>query len=250
MEELVTINYKTEEPTISARELHAHLELQKRFSVWFESIKQDFTEGEDFTTVPSGTLVNNGAYRELQDYLLSVEMAKHVCMMSRTDKGKKCRQYLIDLEKAWNSPEQIMARALQVANQTIEGLKNRQQELLEKAATLNRENDLLTQKSLEWADRPLINALVRNYGKAFRGDYAAAWHDFKKELLYRHGINLNARKTAHLNAGGKKSKGTLDFLNDDEIPQALSTAVALCRGNGVDISDAIQRNLEQGGKEA
>lgn len=121
MDELITVNFDTQ--TVSARELHEKLNIEKRFSAWFETNSKGFVEGEDFTSVLSGTVVNNGAQRELQDYAVSVDMAKHICLMSRTEAGKRCRQYLIDLEKAWNTPEQIMARALKVADRAIESLK-------------------------------------------------------------------------------------------------------------------------------
>ena len=124
MSELIPINYNGEEPTVSARDLYNSLEISKRFSAWFETNSQGFVENEDFTSVLSGTVVNNGAHREIQDYSLSVDMAKHICLMSRTEKGKECRQYLIDLEKAWNTPEQVFARALKMADQTIAKLKD------------------------------------------------------------------------------------------------------------------------------
>lgn len=135
MNELIPINYDGEQPTVSARELHKSLEISKRFSAWFETNSQGFIENEDYTSVLTGTEVqNNGGVqiRELQDYFLSVDMAKHICLMSRTEKGKECRQYLIDLEKAWNTPEQVFARALKMADQTIAKLKDTNKSLVEK----------------------------------------------------------------------------------------------------------------------
>ena len=124
MDNLIPVNYDTEEPTVSARDLHEALEINKRFSAWFESNSQGFVENEDFTSVLTGTVVNNGAQRELQDYKMSVDMAKHICLMSRTEKGKQIRQYFLDLEKAWNTPEQVFARALKMADKTIDKLKS------------------------------------------------------------------------------------------------------------------------------
>ena len=144
MNELVNVNFETQ--TVSARELHEQLGIEKRFSAWFETNSQGFIEGEDFTSVLSGTVVNNGAYRELQDYNMTVDMAKHLCLMSKTEKGKQCRQYLIDLEKAWNTPEQIMARALDLAHKTINSLEEENMSMKPKAEYFDElvERNLLT----------------------------------------------------------------------------------------------------------
>lgn len=122
MNELITVNFDTQ--TVSARDLHEALGVASRFSRWFETNKEMFVEGEDYNKCTSSTVVNNGATRELEDYEISVLMAKHLSMMSRTEKGMQIRNYLIDLEKAWNTPEQIMARALKIADRQIEELKH------------------------------------------------------------------------------------------------------------------------------
>lgn len=112
----------------------------------------------------------------------------------------------------------------------IESLQN-------KNTTLNNENDLLTQKNLEWADRPLINSLVRAYASSV-GDFGKAWNNYKKELLYKHSININSRITNHINTTGKKPK-TLDMIDDSELANAISVAVSLCRENNVEIDDLL-----------
>lgn len=131
MNVLIPINYDAEQPTVSARDLHKALNVQSRFSRWFDTNKELFIEGEDFNKCTSSTVVNNGAIRQLEDYEITVLMAKHLAMMSRTEKGKQIRDYLIDLEKAWNTPEQVFARALKMADKTIESLKADNEALIE-----------------------------------------------------------------------------------------------------------------------
>lgn len=130
MNEVIKVN--TDSMTVSARSLHEALEATERFNNWIERYLPGFIEGEDYTTVNKLTEVqNNGGIqlRPMTDYELSVDMAKHICLMSRTEKGKTCRQYLINLEKSWNDPAQIMARALKVADQTIAQLTARAEQL-------------------------------------------------------------------------------------------------------------------------
>lgn len=80
-------------------------------------------ENEDFTSVVGTTLVNNGAVRKLQDYAVSIRMAEHLAMMSKTNKGHEVREYFIQVEKDFNSPEKIMVRALLMADKKINKLE-------------------------------------------------------------------------------------------------------------------------------
>lgn len=124
MNELINVTLNdNHEPVVSARQLHQTLDVKKRFSAWFEANSKLFIENEDFTSVQTGTVVNNGAIKPLQDYALTLDMAKQLAMMSRTIKGAEVRQYFIQVEKDFNSPEKIMARALLMADQKVHKLE-------------------------------------------------------------------------------------------------------------------------------
>ena len=102
---------------ISARELYENLEIKERFSYWFSRmVGYGFTENEDFIGC---MFFNTLAKQELKDYKISLDMAKQICMLQRSEKGKQYREYLLKVEKAWNSPECIMARALQVSQKQL-----------------------------------------------------------------------------------------------------------------------------------
>lgn len=120
MNEFLTVNNDTQ--TVSARELHERLHIKTAFKDWFPRMcEYGFEEGADFCSKLSETSQKGG--RPAKDADISIDMAKQICMIQRTPEGKKCRQYLIDLEKAWNTPEQIFARALRMADETINNLK-------------------------------------------------------------------------------------------------------------------------------
>jgi prophage antirepressor-like protein len=112
--------------------------------------------------------------------------------------------------------------------------------------SLTDENRILSGEILEWADRSLLVAIVRQYSSNVYGDFARGWNDFKREILYRYSINLNSRITKYLNNTGKKTKPkTTEMLHDDEVPNALSTIVAMCMEKNIDISDTIKNRKEQ-----
>lgn len=130
MNRLLKINYETEQPTVSARELHEGLEINTRFNDWFSRMTEyGFENGKDFYSKMSKTSETGG--RPAVDYQISIDMAKQICMIQRNEKGRQYRQYFLDLEKAWNTPEQIFARALKMADQQIEKLKASNASLVE-----------------------------------------------------------------------------------------------------------------------
>ena len=134
MNEIININYNNEQPTVLGRELHAMLEVKTPYTQWFERMcGYGFSEGTDFALVSQKCETNNpkNPYTVRNDHQLTIPMAKELCMLQRTERGKECRQYFIRVEEQWNSPDAIMQRALQIANSRVEKLRSENRVLLE-----------------------------------------------------------------------------------------------------------------------
>lgn len=120
---------------VSARELYDFLGIKKRFSAWWKQYEDMFIEHEDFTGVPGGTPVQggNGNIQFLDDYAIKIDIAKHISMLTKTPKGTEARNYFIQLEKFWNSPEMVTKRALEFQQRKVEALQIENSELRPKA---------------------------------------------------------------------------------------------------------------------
>ncbi|MCK9577691.1 MAG: phage antirepressor KilAC domain-containing protein [Clostridia bacterium] len=132
MNEIIPINYDSDRPTVSAIELHKFLGIGTKFQDWFpRMIGYGFKQGTDFNPLKIENVLSQKRERTYSatDYQLTIDMAKELCMIQRTEKGKEARQYFLSVEKAWNSPEQIMARALKMADTQIATLKGENKQL-------------------------------------------------------------------------------------------------------------------------
>ena len=121
MNDLIKVDYSSGKPAVSARELHEFLEVGADYRHWFPRMcEYGFSEGEDFRTF----LTESTGGRRGQDAAITIDMAKEICMLQRNEKGKIARQYFLQLERDWNSPEKVMARALQIADQKMRSLED------------------------------------------------------------------------------------------------------------------------------
>lgn len=164
MEELIKVTTKGDTQVVSARELYKGLEIKKRFSAWVSDNFKDFIEDVDFKGVLISTPFNpkypDGKQQELQDYAITISMAKELCMMSHTELGKKYRKYFLELERKWNNPQEVVKRGYAILQNENKQLKIENNELKPKADKYDR---YLSNKGLI-----TITEIAKEYGMSGR----------------------------------------------------------------------------------
>ncbi len=176
MEELIKVKTQGDTQVVSARELHEKLGLTTRFSKWVDQNFKDFIESVDFTSVTTVTVVNNGAKRELQDYAITISMAKELCMMSHTELGKEYRKYFLELERKWNDPKEVVKRGYAILQNENKQLKIENGILKPKADKYDR---YLSNKGLI-----TITEIAKEYGMSGR-ELNKFLHD--KRIIFKKG---------------------------------------------------------------
>ena len=130
MNELIKIETNENlEPIISGRELHEKLGVNSHYKDWIRRmLDYGFTENVDYIAIAQKRATAQGNETTYNDHIIKLDMAKEICMLQRNEKGKQFRKYFIQVEKDFNSPEKIMARALKIADRKMKQLESKIEE--------------------------------------------------------------------------------------------------------------------------
>jgi len=183
MKDLIKVEVKNDQQLVSARDLYKGLGLKGRFSRWFKTNSELFTKNEDFYKCTSSTVVNNGAVRELEDYLVTIEMAKQLAMMARTERSKQYREYFLDLERKWNSPQEIVKRGYAILQNENTQLKLENKNLGIQLEEANKRASYLD-VILGTKDAQTATQIAMDYGYSGR-----KFNQILKEFRIQHKVN-------------------------------------------------------------
>lgn len=216
MNELITVNYDNEQPTVSARELHDFLEVGADFSHWFPRMcEYGFEQGRDFNPVKFDRVRfegNREVKRTVDDAEITIDMAKELCMLQRNDKGKQARQYFLQLERDWNSPEKVMARALQIAHKRIHTLSEKVEQDAPKV--LFADSVAASHTSILIFD---LAKIVKQNGVDMGGKRLFAWMRDNGYLVRRQGTDYNMPTQRSMELGLFEVKETSVTHSDGHI---------------------------------
>lgn len=187
MNTLIPVTYENDTPQISGRELHSFLEVGTDYRHWFPRMCEfGFEDGLDFRSF----LTESSGGRPAEDHMLSLDMAKELCMLQRSEKGKQARQYFLDLERAWNSPEQLMARALKAAEYMQSQLQHQVTALQAKADCYD-----------AFASRNQLTSLRDTAALLHIGQQTFTDYLLEQKYIYRKTVNRSGRTEFRAYAG-------------------------------------------------
>lgn len=240
MNQLISITTnENDEQLVSGRELHGFLEVKTPYPKWFERMTDyGFSEDVDYVVTDIFVRNSNGGRQTQIDHAMKLDMAKEVSMIQRNDKGKQARQYFLEVEKAWNNPDMIIKRAMDLQARKIIQLETKVDELKPKAlfaeavesskgSILVRDlAKILKQNNVEIGEKRLF-AWLRDNGyliKKLGSDYNSPTQrsmnlgvmEFTENTVVRNSGDVILRKTPKVTGKGQ-TYFVGKFLNDNYL---------------------------------
>ena len=220
MNELIKVTVKGDQQLVSARDLHKGLNLTTRFSKWIDQNFRDFEIGIDFMSVTGVTDMPNGGTKPIQDYAVTIDMAKQLCMMSHTELGKKYRRYFIELERKWNDPQEVVKRGYAILQNENARLKIENAEMKPKAIFA----DAVSVSDTSILVGELAKLLKQN-GVEIGQNRLFAWLRQNGYLISRRGNDYNMPTQKSMNLGLFKIKETSITHSDGHVTVNKTTKV-------------------------
>lgn len=219
MNELINVTLNdNHEPVVSGRQLHEALGVKTEYKKWFSRMTEyGFNESDDFLKVTQKCLTSSTG-QNTTDHIIKLDMAKEIAMIQRTDKGKEVRKYFIQVEKDFNSPEKIMARALLMADKKIKLLESQNENLLLELEEANKNADYLD-LILQTKDSLTITQIAQDYGISAR-----KMNQILKQERIQRIVNGQWVLYAKYLAKGYVSSRTFDYTGKDgKVHSAVTT---------------------------
>ena len=238
MNQLITITTnENDEQLVSGRELHKFLEVTERYSTWFERmVKYGFVENVDYTGCK---FFNTLARQELQDHAIKLDMAKEVSMIQRNEKGKQARQYFLEVEKAWNNPDMIIKRAMDLQARKIIMLETENKELKPKA---------LFAEAVETSKTTILVGdlakIIKQNGVNLGANKLFEWLRDNGYLIKRKGTDWNMPTQKSMNLGLFEIKETTINKPDGHI-QISKTSKVTGKGQTYFVGKFLNRSLSE-----
>lgn len=243
MSELLKVNYNSDRITLSARELYEFLEIETRFNDWFKRMTEyGFTENIDYRVLLKNEYNLQGG-RPKTDYEITLDMAKEIAMLQRSEKGKQCRQYFIELEKKWNSPEAVMNRALEYSRRQVKALMEEISEMKPKA--LFAEAVTSSKGSVSVGS---LAKMITNNGVTVGQNRLYTWLRDNGYLI-KDGRNKNVAKQQYVERGLFELKENITYNELNEPIIRKPTTMVTGKGQKYFIGKFLKFNLKEEGEE-
>lgn len=225
---------------VTGRDLHEFLRIESNYTTWFNRmVEYGFTENVDYVLVSkNGKQKGSGGHNKVNHHI-KIDMAKEISMLQRNEKGKQARQYFIEVEKRWNSPEMIVQRAMEIQQRKVTLLEQQIEE--DKRYTNFGKVVEVSESSINVG--AFAKLMYEKHGFNIGRNKLMAWLRDEGYLIKQEGRERNFPKQRYIEQGLFELKPTIVKRTDGDI----QSGTPMITGKGqVKLSDLLLEEFKKG----